>query len=132
MRLSELESAARKKRTRAERVPPDRSGDALRVAGRADRAVLPQGRGTWPAADRTGTHAAHVHRPAVLRPVRRGTEDALYDSQAIRSFVGIDLSREAVPDATTLLKFRRLLEAQQDLIRTYLRGDQRVIWRNRV
>jgi len=39
-----------------------------------------------------------------------GIEDALYDSQAIRAFVGIDLSREAAPDATTLLKFRRLLE----------------------
>lgn len=42
-----------------------------------------------------------------------GTEDALYDSQAIRRFVGIDLNREAAPDATTLLKFRRLLEAHQ-------------------
>ena len=30
-------------------------------------------------------------------------EDALYDSQALRDFVGIDLSRESVPDATTLL-----------------------------
>jgi IS5 family transposase len=39
-----------------------------------------------------------------------GTEDALYDSQAIRRFVGIDLARESAPDATTLLKFRRLLE----------------------
>src|SRR5271170_670320 len=37
-------------------------------------------------------------------------EDAIYDSQAMRIFVGIDLSVEAVPDATTLLKFRRLLE----------------------
>src|SRR6187431_1764177 len=35
-------------------------------------------------------------------------EDALYDSQAMRSFAGIDLSVEAVPDATTLLKFRPL------------------------
>ena len=33
-------------------------------------------------------------------------EDALYDSQSLRDFVGIDLSRESVPDATTLLKFR--------------------------
>jgi IS5 family transposase len=41
-------------------------------------------------------------------------EDALYDSQAMREFVGIDLGRENVPDATTLLKFRRLLE-QHDL-----------------
>ena len=37
-------------------------------------------------------------------------EDALYDSQALRDFVGIDLSRESVPDATTLLKFRHLLQ----------------------
>jgi IS5 family transposase len=39
-----------------------------------------------------------------------GIEDAIYDSQAIRKFVGIDLGRENAPDATTLLKFRRLLE----------------------
>ncbi|WIM07008.1 MAG: IS5 family transposase [Candidatus Nitricoxidivorans perseverans] len=39
-----------------------------------------------------------------------GTEDAIYDSQAVRAFIGIDLNREAAPDATTLLKFRRLLE----------------------
>ena len=37
-------------------------------------------------------------------------EDALYDSQALRSFARIDLHAEGVPDATTLLKFRRLLE----------------------
>jgi IS5 family transposase len=42
-----------------------------------------------------------------------GTEDALYDSQALRQFVGIDLAREDAPDATTLLKFRRLLEAHR-------------------
>jgi IS5 family transposase len=39
-----------------------------------------------------------------------GIEDAIYDSQAIRGFVGIDLTHESAPDATTLLKFRRLLE----------------------
>jgi IS5 family transposase len=37
-------------------------------------------------------------------------EDALYDSQALRTFAGIDLSVESVPDATTLLGFRHLLE----------------------
>lgn len=37
-------------------------------------------------------------------------EEALYDSTSLRRFVGIDLGCEAVPDATTLLKFRRLLE----------------------
>lgn len=42
-----------------------------------------------------------------------GIEDALYDSQAIRRFVGIDLGREAAPDATSVLRFRRLLETHQ-------------------
>ena len=38
------------------------------------------------------------------------TEDAVYDVQPIRQFVGINLSEENAPDATTLLKFRHLLE----------------------
>jgi len=42
-----------------------------------------------------------------------GIEDAIYDSQAIRGFIGIDLNRETAPDATTLLKFRRLLETNK-------------------
>jgi len=37
-------------------------------------------------------------------------EEALYDIASLRQFVGIDLGCEAVPDATTLLKFRHLLE----------------------
>ena len=37
-------------------------------------------------------------------------EDALYDSQALQRFARIDLSAEGVPDATTLLNFRHLLE----------------------
>ena len=41
-------------------------------------------------------------------------EDALYDSQALRGFVGIDLNRDPVPDATTVLHFRHWLE-QHDL-----------------
>jgi len=37
-------------------------------------------------------------------------EEALYDSQALRDFVGIDLGREPVPDETTICKFRHLME----------------------
>jgi len=37
-------------------------------------------------------------------------EEALYDSAAMRSFVGIDLGREPAPDETTVCKFRHLLE----------------------
>ena len=40
-------------------------------------------------------------------------EDALYDVPAFRDFCRIDLGRESVPDATTLLKFRHLLEEHQ-------------------
>jgi IS5 family transposase len=43
-------------------------------------------------------------------------EDALYDSQALRGFAGIDLNHDPVPDATTLLKFRHWLE-RHDLTR---------------
>ena len=37
-------------------------------------------------------------------------EEALYDSRAMRSCVGIDLGRERVPDETTVMRFRHLLE----------------------
>jgi len=37
-------------------------------------------------------------------------EDALYDSRALRQFVGIDLGREPAPDETTICKFRHWLE----------------------
>src|SRR5258706_10766045 len=40
-------------------------------------------------------------------------EDAVYDSQALRGFAGIDLTRDPVPDATTLLKFRHWLERHE-------------------
>ena len=43
-------------------------------------------------------------------------QDAPYDSQALRDFVGVALSRESVLDATTLLKPRRLLN-DDDLTR---------------
>ena len=39
-----------------------------------------------------------------------GVEDAIYDSYAFRKFMGINFNEEQVPDATTLLKFRHLLE----------------------
>lgn len=39
-----------------------------------------------------------------------GVEDAVYDSYAMRCFMGLDFSVEQVPDATTLLHFRHLLE----------------------
>ena len=39
-----------------------------------------------------------------------GVEDAIYDSHAMRKFMGINFFEEQVPDATTLLKFRHIME----------------------
>lgn len=41
-----------------------------------------------------------------------GAEEALYDSRSFREFVGIDLGEEPVPDETTILHFRHLLESR--------------------
>ena len=43
-----------------------------------------------------------------------GAEEALYDSEAMRRFVGLELGEDVIPDETTILNFRHLLE-QHDL-----------------
>jgi IS5 family transposase len=43
-------------------------------------------------------------------------EEALYDSAAMRKFVGVDLGREPAPDETTACRFRHLIETH-DLAR---------------
>lgn len=40
-------------------------------------------------------------------------EDALYDIESMRRFVGVDLSDDVVPDESSILRFRHLLEAHQ-------------------
>jgi IS5 family transposase len=42
-----------------------------------------------------------------------GTEDAIYDGCAMKRFVDVDFDEENAPDATTLLHFRHLLEANR-------------------
>lgn len=42
-----------------------------------------------------------------------GVEDAIYDSYAMRRFMSLDFTVEQVPDATTLLHFRHLMETHQ-------------------
>ena len=37
-------------------------------------------------------------------------EETLYDSEAMRRFAGIELGQDEVPDETTILNFRHLLE----------------------
>ena len=41
-----------------------------------------------------------------------GMEDLLYEAESVRRFVGLNLT-EALPDETTILNFRHLLERHQ-------------------
>jgi IS5 family transposase len=40
-------------------------------------------------------------------------EDAIYDSESMRRFAGVTLGEDVVPDESTILRFRHLLEAHQ-------------------
>jgi IS5 family transposase len=40
-------------------------------------------------------------------------EDALYDIEPMRRFAGVELAEDAIPDETTILQFRHLLERHQ-------------------
>jgi len=40
-------------------------------------------------------------------------EDAIYDVESMRRFVGVDLSEDVVPDESSILRFRHLLEAHR-------------------
>ena len=37
-------------------------------------------------------------------------EDTIYDSESMRRFVGVDLTDDTIPDETTILRFRHLIE----------------------
>ena len=42
-----------------------------------------------------------------------GAEEALYDSITMRQFAGVSTDADVIPDETSILNFRRLLERQQ-------------------
>jgi len=47
-------------------------------------------------------------------------EEALYDFQSMRAFAGLELGRDAIPDETTILNFRHLLEWHELRRRSWL------------
>ena len=112
--FSELEYAAKKKVTRRDRFLTEI--EAITPWAELERTVAP----FYPSSGGRGRPPIGVLRMLRMYVAQQcfglsdeGIEDALYDSQSIRRFVGIDLSRESAPDATTLLKFRRLLESHE-------------------
>lgn len=79
---------------------------------RADRAVLSEGR-QWPPPVGLERMLRMYFIANWFNLADEACEDALYDVPVFRQFCHIDLGRERVPDATTLLNFRHLLEAHQ-------------------
>lgn len=55
-----------------------------------------------------------------------GVEDAIYDSYAMRKFMGINYLEEDAPDSTTLLNFRHLLE-ENELSKLFFDAINRVM-----
>lgn len=112
--FSELEYAAKKKQTRRDRFLADI--EAVTPWASLVAAIEP----FYPKGDGRGRPPIGLERMLRMYVAQNcfglsdeGAEDAIYDSQAIRRFVGIDLTRESAPDATTLLKFRHLLEEKK-------------------
>ena len=111
--FSDLEYAAKKKLTRRDRFLAEI--DLATPWGKLHRLIEPH----YPKVAGPGRPPIGLARMLRMYVAQQcfglsdeGIEDAIYDSQAIRAFVGIDLNRESAPDATTLLKFRHLLEAK--------------------
>jgi len=110
--FSDMEFAGKRKLTRREKLLQEldqRVPWAALVAEIQPFYPNPKGAGRRPIGIETMLRMYLVQQ--VLGLSDEGTEDAVYDSQSVRQFVGINLSRQSAPDATTLLKFRRLLEA---------------------
>lgn len=133
--FASTEYALKKKRTRREKFLAEM--DRIVPWARLEAIIAP----AYPRSGRVGRPPMGV--PKMLRMyclqqwyglADEALEDALYDSQALRDFVGIDLSHESAPDATTLLKFRRLLLANEltkalfDEINAHL-GEQGLLMR---
>ena len=112
--FSDLEYAAKKKLTRRDRFLAEIN--SVTPWGKLHDLVEP----FYPKVDGAGRPPIGIARMLRMYVAQQcfglsdeGIEDAIYDSQAIRAFVGIDLNRESAPDATTLLKFRHLLETHE-------------------
>ena len=56
-----------------------------------------------------------------------GAEDALYDSESMRRFAGVELAEDAIPDESTILRFRHLLERHH--LTEAIFAEVRACWR---
>ena len=107
--FADLEWAGKKRVTRRERFL--REMEQVVPWGRLKALIEP----VYPSSGRVGRQPVGLDRMLRLYFAQQwlglgdeGLEDAVYDSAALRHFIGVSL--QDVPDATTLLNFRHLLE----------------------
>lgn len=110
--FSEAEFTSKKKQTRRDRLLADL--ESLVPWSALEAVIEPFYPKTDGKQGRPAMGLSRMLRMYLLQQVMgfsdEGVEDAIYDSAAIQLFMGIALGRDAVPDATTLLRFRHLLE----------------------
>ncbi len=90
----------------------DGGGGAVVSAGSSNRAALSEGGSSGrPSSVSDRRDVAHLLQWYNLSD--RGAEEALYDIQSMRAFCNLELGRDPIPDETTILNFRHLLEAHE-------------------
>lgn len=111
MSFADLAWAAKKKQTKRERFLAEM--DQVVPWKRVLSLIEPQ----YPMSGATGRQPMPLERMLRIYFMQQwyalsdpGMEEALYDVESMRRFAGIELSVDPVPDETTILKFRHLLE----------------------
>ena len=110
-----LDYAGKKKRTKRD-VFLAEMGSAVpwSVLEAVDRAALSEGGSSRrPSSVSDRRDVAHLRLQQWYNLSDPGAEEALYDIQSMRAFCNLELGRDPIPDETTILNFRHLLEAHK-------------------
>jgi hypothetical protein len=111
--FASLDYAAKKKRTKRDVFLAEMAAGALGRARSFDRAALSQGWSERRSAtisigrDATGFIACSSGITSLISARKK----SLYDICSMRTFAGLELGRDTIPDETTILNFRHLLRS---------------------
>jgi hypothetical protein len=109
--FASLDFAGKKKRTKREVLPAEMA--AIAPWGKLEALIAPHYPKVGPQGGRKPFPLSVMLRIYCLQQWYNlsdpGAEEALYDIQSMRAFAGL-VGRDAIPDETTILNFRHLLE----------------------